>query len=197
MSFDYLLRGAFGYEFTRWFGDSESEATASRVRVHTMILSSRGGDALDSAVAFSFPLCGTTVDDWTAETAMRFLRAQVIEFSHHMGDLEVTDNLSRFWKLAKFSFLATSQGMEERHMVVHLFVDTRVRPGYVFVHEDEMQQDAALVVAQRMWTLLRCIMIERLSAWRGRLDSDYSPSKGASKLARYTAAAASLFSRSP
>lgn len=149
---------------------------------------------MDSAVAFSFPLCGDSDVDWTHDSAMRFLRAQVLEFSHHMGDSEITDILSRLWQLAKFSFLAASQGTEERHLAIYMIVDTRISPRYMYIHEDEIVQDVALSIADSMWTLLRCIMIERLSSWRGRLDSDYSPSKPASKFARVTAAAASLFS---
>lgn len=48
VSFDYHMRGErFGFEFTRQFGDLDSEAAASRIRVHVMLLAFRGGEALD------------------------------------------------------------------------------------------------------------------------------------------------------
>ena len=103
MSFDYNMRGErFGYGFTRCFGDQDADAMDSKIRVHVLPLATRGGKALALAVAFSFPLCGATDKDWTLDSAMRFLRAQVLDFSHHLSDIEVTDVLRWFWELAKF-----------------------------------------------------------------------------------------------
>ena len=193
VSFDYSMRGErFGYGFTRYFGDQDVDALDSRIRVHVMLLATRGGEALASAVAFSFPLCGATDMDWTVDSAMRFMRAQVLEFSHHLSDIEVTDVLRRFWELAKFQVLAASQGSGERHMLMYMFVETRIRPCYMYIHEDGELQ--ALATAHSLWTLVRGIMVERLSSWRGRSDSDYSPSKPSSKMARLAAVAASMFS---
>ena len=74
--------------------------------------------------------------------ASRFLSRQVVEFSNHLGDLEITDLLGVFWGLAKFIFLAGADA-GERHMLVHLFVDTRADPCYVYVHGPKsLPQDA-------------------------------------------------------
>lgn len=79
VSFDYLLRGErFGYGFTWFFGDQDSDAMDSKIWVHVLLLATGGGEALASVVAFSFPLCGTDSAEWTSELAMRFLRAQVL-----------------------------------------------------------------------------------------------------------------------
>ena len=87
VSFDYHQRGeSFGYEFTQYFGELDDSRPATRLRVHVAILASRGASAIDSAVAFSFPLCGHSQANWTLPAAMRFMRAQIIEFSHHLGE---------------------------------------------------------------------------------------------------------------
>lgn len=109
-----------------------------------------------------------------------------------MSDIEVTDVLWRFWELAKFQVLATSQGPGEQHMLMYLFVETHIRPCYMYIHEDEETQ--VLAAAHSLWTMVPGIMVERLSSWRGRLDSDYSPSKPSSKMARFADVAASMFS---
>lgn len=53
---------------------------------------------------------------------MHFLRAQVLEFSHHLSNIETTDVLRCFWDLAKFFVLAATQGARERHMIMYLFL---------------------------------------------------------------------------
>ena len=76
VSFDYLMRGErFGYGFTRFFGDHDADAMDSKIWVHVLLLATKGGEALASAVAFSFPLCGASDTDWTIDSAMRFLHA--------------------------------------------------------------------------------------------------------------------------
>ena len=139
VEFDYHRRGeSFGYEFTRHFGELDDCRQATRLRIHVAILASRGVEAVDSAVAFSFPLCGHSRSDWTLAEAMGFLRTQIIEFSHHLADLECTDLLTHFWDLAKFAVIPGAPEALERHIVMHLFVDSRVSPCYVYIHEDEV-----------------------------------------------------------
>ena len=179
-------------DFTKCFGDHDVDALDSKILIHVLLLTNRGGEALASAVAFSFPLCGATDTDWTMDSAMSFVRAQVLEFSHHLSDIEVTDILRRFWELAKFQVLTASQGSGERHMLMYMFVETRIRPCYMYIHEDDELQ--ALATVHSFWTLVRGIMVERLPSWRGRSDSDYSPSKPSSKMAQLVVVAASMFS---
>ena len=63
-SFDYNQRGElFGYEFTRHFGDSDGDREALPTRVHVVMMAARGPTAVDSAVAYSFPLCGSSQED--------------------------------------------------------------------------------------------------------------------------------------
>ena len=196
VSFDYNVQGeSFGYEFTRHFGDSEDSRPPSPIRVHVALLRARGPSSLGSAVAFSFPLCGYAQEDWTVGEASRFLSSQVVEFSNHLEDLEVTDLLGMFWGVAKFSFLAGS-GTGERHLLVHLIADSRAAPCYVFVHEDGRDAFEVLTVATGMWREVCCALSERLVTTSGRRDWDYSPSKPASKIARMAARAAALLSSS-
>ena len=127
--------------------------------------------------------------------ASRFLSRQVVEFSHHLGDLEVTDLLGVFWGVAKFSFMAGSD-LGVRHLLVHLIVDSRADPCYVFVHEDGRDAFEVLTTATSIWREVCCALSERLATTVGRRDWDYSPSKPASKIARMAARAAALLSLS-
>ena len=122
---------------------------------------------------------------------MRFLKAQVVEFSHHLGIQECSDVFRCFWDLARFMLVAGRPKAIERQLIMYLFVETRILPCYVYFHEDEVMQDMAREFAIQNWTCLRRALIERLSVHWGRLDSDYSPSKPSSKIARFAAVAAS------
>ncbi|MCO5583855.1 hypothetical protein L7F22_037770 [Adiantum nelumboides] len=102
VSFDIRQRSAaFDFSFTRLFG-VESPHEPAPIRVHAVILPARGEEALHSAVAFSFPLCGSSDRDWTLDSAFETLRSQAVEFSQHMGDPEITAMLDHFWGLAHF-----------------------------------------------------------------------------------------------
>ena len=198
VSFDYHQRGEhFGYEFTRHFGELDDSRPATPMRVHVVLLAGRGAPAIDSAVAFSFPLCGCSQSDWTPAGVRQFVRAQIIEFSHHIGDLECTDLLNLFWDLATFTVIPGTPEATERHLVMHMIVDSRISPCYVYVHEDEVPPSVARDYAVETWSCLRRALGVRLAVFRGRLDSDYSPSKPASKIARLAAVAASWLSPSP
>ena len=70
-------------------------------------------------------------------------------------------------------------------------------PCYVYIHEDRIATETAMVFVTETWPCLRHALRERLAGFRGRLDSDYSPSKPASKIARFAAIAASWLSQSP
>ena len=97
----------------------------------------------------------------------------------------------------KFAVIHGAPEAIERHIIMHLFVDSRVVPYYVYIHEDEVAQDVAREYACETWGCLSRALRARLTGFRGRLDSDYSPSKPVSKIARLAAVAASWFSQSP
>lgn len=195
MCFDVSHRGGlFDYTFTRHIGDHDSEAPPARFRVHVLLLAARGGEAIDSSVGFSFPLCGSGTQDWTSDRVLDILRAQALEFSHHVDDIDLTDLLKTFWSLAKFSVSrADETGL--RHLVIRLVVDTQSSPGYVFIHEDSWPEPEALRATFQTWSFIRHMWQERLAHSRVRSDADYSPSKPLSKIARLAAAAASVFSQ--
>lgn len=155
VSFDYHQRGErFGYEFTRHFGELDDSRPATPMRVHVVLLAARGAPAIDSAVAFSFPLCGCSQSDWTPAGVRQFMRAQIIEFSHHIGDLECTDLLTLFWDLATFTVIPGTPEATERHLVMHMIVDSRISLCYVYVHEDEVSPSVARDYAVETWSCL-------------------------------------------
>lgn len=88
--------------------------------------------------------------------------------------------------------LAASQGAEKRHLIIHLFAETRMRPGYVYVHEDEIPQYFVLDTAHSICTFVKGIIIEHLSSWRGLLDSDYSPAKPTLKIVQLVVTAVGM-----
>ena len=58
-------------------------------------------------------------------------------------------------------------------MLMYMFVDTRICPCYMYIHDDGDSQ--ALVAAHSLWTFVRGIMVERLSFWRGGLGTWTTP----------------------
>ena len=125
---------------------------------------------------------------------MRFLRGQVIEFSHHLGELDYTYLFVRSCDTAQFIFIP---GSLESQLIMYVIADTSIAPCYVYVHEDTQSLERAFELGEFTWFSLRRALMEQLTTFRGRLDSDYSPSKPASKIARFAAVAASWFSQSP
>ena len=159
MSFDYNERGSpFGYEFTYHFGDTDDNLSPSPLRIHVTLLDSHGPASLNTAVSFSFPLCGCSQEDWTHDEAMRFLSRQVIEFSHHIGETECTDLLGIFWDLAKFTFLECLPSSRERHLIMYLIVDSRIPPSYMYIHEDALPSSEATGLATLVWRHLCCTL---------------------------------------
>ncbi|RYA83872.1 hypothetical protein DD594_26800, partial [Enterobacter cloacae complex sp. 4DZ1-17B1] len=124
-SFDLRRRwDLFDYGFTRFLGDSAADHEAACFRVHALFLAARGTEALDSAVGFSFPLCGRTESEWSLDSVVGWLHTQVLEFSHHLGELGVTDLLPTLWPLAKFA-VTPPDSTGCRHIVVYFFADTQ------------------------------------------------------------------------
>lgn len=62
-----------------------------------------------------------------------------------MGDVNCTDLISFFWDLAKFVLVAGSQGAKERQLVIFTIVDSKKLSCYVYIHEYEISQNAALL----------------------------------------------------
>ena len=85
---------------------------------------------------------------------------------------------------------------KETQLIMYFHADTQITPCYVFVHEEGIPDSIAQSIGQRYWIGTCQVMREQLATFRGRLDAHYSPSKPASKLARFAAAAASVFSPS-
>ena len=162
VSFDYHMRGElFGYEFSHFFGAQE-ESRPSSIRVHAVALVSRGVTALDSTVAFSFPLCGATQPDWTLGEVMRFVRGQVLEFSPHLGELDYTDLFIQSWDTAQFIFIP---GSLESQLIMYVIADTSIAPCYVHVHENTQSPERAFEMGEFTWFSLRRALMEQLTTF--------------------------------
>ncbi len=184
LSFDTRLRAeAFDYSFTRLFGVEEDHDPAP-LRAHVLLLPARGEEALDSAVGFSFPFCGSSTREWTLELALECLRTQAVEFSHHLGDLDVTELLARFWDLAHFYVTGSVDESGVRHLVIRIVANLSQAPGYVCIHEDSQAEREALAMASRHWDLVRGSSGVSGGQTRSRSDGDYSPSKPVAKARR-------------
>ena len=79
---------------------------------------------------------------------------------------------------------------------MYVIADTSITPCYVYVHEDTQPTERAIELDEFTWFSLWRALMEQLTSFQGRLDSDYSPSKPASKIAWFAAVAASWFSQS-
>ena len=66
---------------------------------------------------------------------------------------------------------------KERQLIMYFFVENKILPCYVNIHEDEVMQDMVQELSIQTWKYLRRALGERLSVHRGRLDSNYSLSK--------------------
>ena len=85
----------------------------------------------------------------------------------------------------------------ETQLIMYFYADTQIASCYVFVHEDGIPDSVAQSLGQQYWIGTCQVLWEQLAMFRGRVDSHYLLSKPASKLARFAAAAASMFSPSP
>ena len=197
LSFDTRIRSeAFGFAFTRIFG-VDAEHSPAPVRAHVLILPGRGAEAFDSSVGFSFPLCGSGAREWTVDSAAECLRTQAVEFSHHLGDLDVTDVLVHCWELAQFFVSGQVDDAGIRHMIVRIVADLSREAEYVCIHEDRQPESEALIMAHGHSHLIRATRGVLGGQIRSRVDGDYSPSKPLATTARRSGPVASLFAGSP
>ena len=198
LSFDSRTRSeAFDFSFiTRIFG-VDVEHSPTPVRVHVLILPGRGAEAFDSSVGFSFPLCGLGARVWTPDLAVDCLRTQAVEFSHHLGDLDVTNVLVHYWELAQFFVFGQVDEASIRHLIVCIVADLSRNAEYVCIHEDSQSESLALMMAHSHWNLIKAVR----GVFKGQicncLDGDYSPSKPVAKAPQRSGLVASLFFEHP
>lgn len=114
-----------------------------------MVMMENRGPGLDSAVGYSFPLCGFSQEDWGTEEAWRFVHAQVVEFSHHV-DGDCLDYVKMCWRLAKTVVVLGANG-SELQLIMYFYADTQIDPCYVFVHENGIPDAMAQSLGQRYW----------------------------------------------
>lgn len=101
---------------------------------------------------------------------MRFLRAQIVKFSHHLGDVECTNAFRCFWDFAKFMLVVGASEAKKSQLFIYIIVESRILPRYVYIHEDKIMQDMAGEFVVQTWVYLRHTLSERLSKFRGCLD---------------------------
>ena len=68
-----------------------------------------------------------------------------MEFSHHLGDLEITDMIDRFWDLASFFCADSVDSSGTRHLVVRIMATLAREPCYVCIQEDSLESHAMYV----------------------------------------------------
>ena len=118
------------------------------------------------------------------DAALDHLYTQVVEFSHHVNDLELTDLLVRCWGQAHFMVTGCEDDAGVRHMVIHVMENLARDPGYVCIHEDSLSEGEALSMGHSHWRLVRGACGAQGGQSRGRSDGDYSPSKPLAKAHR-------------
>ena len=72
---------------------------------------------------------------------------------------------------------------EDMHLIIHLMTETRLPPTYVYAHVDEAGGPWVEAAAKYCWIVCRTTLGDRWAPYRGRADTDYSPSKLPSKVA--------------
>ena len=150
--------GRFGYVFARYFdsmGSIQEQTFNSLIWVHVVRSAARSMQALQSVVAFSFPLCDCPTRKWNMERAIRMVKNQVLEFSQYLGSTVVTDMLMTFWPLAKYIVTPATELDEELHLIIHLMTEARLPPTYVYAHVDEAGGPWVEAAANYCWILCR------------------------------------------
>ena len=79
---------------------------------------------------------------------MRFVRAQVVEFSHHLGDLDYTYLFIQSWDTTQFPFIL---GLQESQLIMYVIADTRIAPCYIYVHEETHTSKRAMELGESTW----------------------------------------------
>ena len=120
-----------------------------------------------------------------------------MEFSHHLGGLDVTDVLMHCWELAQFCVSRQVDEAGIKHLIVCIVANLSRDAQYVCIHEDSQPESLALMMAHSHWHLIRAIRGVFGGQIRSRLDGDYSPSKPLVKAPRRSGPVASLFSEHP
>lgn len=79
MGFDYTQKGGQGgHAFSYHFGDLDIMPKTTRFPITRFPLVATSG-AVDESLAFSFPLCEPSIEDWTHALSLTHLRAAAKE----------------------------------------------------------------------------------------------------------------------
>ena len=70
-----------------------------------------------------------------------------MEFSHHLGDLDVTDVLMHCWELAQIFVSGQVDETGIRHLIVRIVADLSRDAEYVCIHEDSQPESLAWTMA--------------------------------------------------
>ena len=65
----------------------------------------------------------------------------MVEFSHHLGDLDYKDLFIQPWDIAQFLFIPC---LQESELIMYILVDTHIAPCYMYVHEETHTSNRAL-----------------------------------------------------
>lgn len=89
--------------------------------MHVVCCVARTKAALGFVVVLFIPLmwCDRGAER-TKGWAMSLVRDQAIEFSHHMGSLELADLLMHFSPLVRYMVAPAPRGQGEVHLIIHL-----------------------------------------------------------------------------
>ena len=87
--------------------------------------------------------------------AVECLRTRAVEFSHHLGDPDVTDVLVHCWELAQFFVFGKEDEASIRHLIVCIVADLLRDAEYVCIHEDNQPESLALMMAHSHWHMIR------------------------------------------
>ena len=79
---------------------------------------------------------------------MHFVRGQVVEFLHHLGELDYTDLFIHSWDTTQFLFIPSSL---ESQLITYVIADTSIAPCYVYVHEDMHSPERAIELGEFTW----------------------------------------------
>ena len=142
----------FGHDFTKHLGVKDVHEP-NAIRVHVLF---RQKQVENSLVGYSFPLCGYERNDiWNQPNVMLAMRGQVLYFAKYVQNPQLGETILRGLENASCLVVPYLDAMNRKHVVLDVPSDILFDFGYVYIHEDDVQESQAKARAHHHWRFIK------------------------------------------
>ena len=123
------------------------------IRVHLLLTTARGEEALDSALGVSYPLYGSADQDWDPTMVQQLLLKQSLHFTNQLLNKVTMEEIMNLWSNAEIRSTNQVDDTGTMHVTIRLLIQYRGPIGYFYIHKDHSSKEA-LDRAKNQWNYI-------------------------------------------